>query len=417
MTTRRDLLRHIGTLLEPLYGPAEARQIALTALSARTGIAPAALLADPGAPLDLPDADVLAAGLAAGRPLQYVLGFTDFFDLRIGVREGALIPRPETEELVAWIVAENPAAHHLLDVGTGSGCIALALKHLLPAATVCGADLSPEALAIARANAAALGLEVNFRRADALQTDTGNAARGKVPPHSGCNHNLPHTQHPRAVADQNQGTFKAPDASMARTQTQITSSPGLPHMPGASATADKGLHPSNILNTLHAPTSPDAPTAQTTPSPQKQVSATPPNESTGSQAMPSAAPSQQTPTSAEGPALSLSEVFSGPFDVIVSNPPYIPASERAAMRRNVTDYEPHQALFVPDNDPLCFYRAIAYTASSLLAPGGTLYFEIHERYGDAVCRLLTDAGFAGVELRHDFRGKPRMIRARKTTAP
>ena len=178
MTTRRDILARIAGPLESLYGAHEARQIALTVVSDRTGIQPAALLADPGAPLDLPDLARLVAELAAGRPVQYVLGAAEFCGLRIGVREGVLIPRPETEELVLRIASEHRAARSILDVGTGSGCIALALKSLLPDAAVTGADLSPEALAVARGNAAALGLDVAFVRADALRACGASGGAG-----------------------------------------------------------------------------------------------------------------------------------------------------------------------------------------------------------------------------------------------
>ena len=167
--TRREAVRRVADPLLALYGEREARQIALSVVSELTGIAPAALLADPGAPIAVAGLGPIAAQLSAGRPLQYVMGHTEFCGLRIGVREGVLIPRPETEELTLWIAETSPQARRILDVGTGSGCIALALKRLLPEAELFGADLSDEALAIARANASALGLEVRFRRADALR--------------------------------------------------------------------------------------------------------------------------------------------------------------------------------------------------------------------------------------------------------
>ncbi|WP_298027770.1 peptide chain release factor N(5)-glutamine methyltransferase [uncultured Alistipes sp.] len=300
MTTRRDILARIAGPLESLYGAHEARQIALTVVSDRTGIQPAALLADPGAPLDLPDLARLVAELAAGRPVQYVLGAAEFCGLRIGVREGVLIPRPETEELVLRIASEHRAARSILDVGTGSGCIALALKSLLPDAVVTGADLSPEALAVARGNAAALGLDVAFVRADALRA---------------C---------------------------------------------GASGGAD----------------------------------------ASGACGAAAAVPG-------------LVEACPGPYDVVVSNPPYVPESERGALRRNVAGYEPAEALFVPDDDPLRFYRAIARAARGMLRSGGALCFEIHEAFGGEMLRLGDALGYRCCELFRDFRDRPRTVRFRQ----
>lgn len=214
------------------------------------------------------------AALAAGRPLQYVLGCTEFCGLRIGVREGVLIPRPETEELVMRIVRQAPPSPTVLDIGTGSGCIAIALDRLIAGAEVHAVDLSERALAIARENAAALGSGVRFFRADAL-------------------------------------------------------------------------------GDLH--------------------------EAAGRQ-----------------------------YDIIVSNPPYVPAGDRPAMRRNVTGYEPAEALFVPDDDPLRFYRAIARSARRLLRPGGSLWLEIDERQAEAMRRLLASEAYEAIEIYLDMNDKPRM---------
>lgn len=292
-TTRRDALRCIADRLVPLYDRCEARQIALQLLSERCGLLPAALLADAEAPL-APELAVRLAvdldDLSAGRPLQYVVGHTEFCGLRIAVHEGVLIPRPETEELVRWIAATRPFPRRLLDVGCGSGCIALALKSLLPATEVCGADLSPRALETARTNAATLGLDVVFRRADALKESA-------QPGHTG------------------------------------------------------------------------------------EIS-------------------------------SLAEAFGSGFDAVVSNPPYIPEAERETMHRNVTDHEPAEALFVPDDDPLRFYRSIARAARQIVVPGGRLWFEVHECFAEQVRTLLETEGYAETELRHDFLDKPRMLCAR-----
>ena len=108
----------------------------------------------------------------------------------------------------------------------------------------------------------------------------------------------------------------------------------------------------------------------------------------------------------------LAEVFPGPFDVIVSNPPYVPQSDLPAMHVNVREYEPHEALFVPDDDPLRFYRAIARAGRRTLRPGGRLYFEIYERFADAMRRMLGEEGYTDTEVREDLNGKPRMICSR-----
>lgn len=108
----------------------------------------------------------------------------------------------------------------------------------------------------------------------------------------------------------------------------------------------------------------------------------------------------------------LAEVFPGPFDVIVSNPPYVPQSDLPAMHVNVREYEPHEALFVPDDDPLRFYRAIARAGRRTLRPGGRLYFEIYERFADAMRRMLGEEGYTDTEVREDLNGKPRMTCSR-----
>ena len=108
----------------------------------------------------------------------------------------------------------------------------------------------------------------------------------------------------------------------------------------------------------------------------------------------------------------LAEVFPEPFDAIVSNPPYVPECERAAMHPNVRDYEPREALFVPDDDPLRFYRAIARAGRRMLRPGGRLYFEIHPPFAEAMRCMLGEEGYAGTEVRDDLFGKPRMTCSR-----
>ena len=213
------------------------------------------------------------------RPIQYIVGYTDFCGLRLHVEPGVLIPRPETEEIVNHIKqTTHPAT--ILDLCTGSGCIALALAAHFGDAEVVGVDISPQALAIAEANATANRLQVTFVQCDILHQE-----------------------------------------------------PTLPH---------------------------------------------------------------------------------STFDLIVSNPPYVCDSERASMSPNVLDHEPSLALFVPDDDPLRFYRAIGQYASRHLSHDGVLVLEINERLGNETCLLLQQLGFA-TTLHRDFRNKYRSITAQYLT--
>jgi len=211
-------------------------------------------------------------------PIQYILGETEFYGLSLKVNAAVLIPRPETEELVDWILNNKPPLNPLiLDIGTGSGCIPIALSKKLPGASVDGWDISSEALMVARENAELNQAKVNFIYADVL----------------------------------NQG------------------------------------YPAQ---------------------PQK-------------------------------------------YDIIVSNPPYVTASEQLSMLKNVIDYEPHIALFVPDTDPLIFYRAIADIAINQLKPGGKLYFEINEQFGNETADLLSLKGFKNIIIKKDINDKERMLKA------
>lgn len=280
MTSRRDIFRLLQSVAEECYPEVEARQIAELIVLNRGGITRNDLLIEPHAALDIPDIDTICSELRSWRPVQYILGSAYFADMELEVREGVLIPRPETEELVEWILADMPHAKRILDVCTGSGCIAIALARKIADSHVCGIDISTEALAIAQRNVERYASRVELIRADALadfSTDTGSE-----------------------------------------------------------------------------------------------------------------------------------------YDVIVSNPPYIPEADRVVMRPNVTRYEPDMALFVPDSDPLLFYRAIARTAHKMLAEAGRLYFEIYETLATDMVAMLSAEGY-NATLRDDFRGKPRMICATKRT--
>ncbi len=211
-------------------------------------------------------------------PIQYILGAAEFDGMRLVVDARALIPRPETEELVLLLAEKLSPDASVLDIGTGSGCIAVALARRLPQAQVSAYDVSPDALALAAENARNQGVKIDFRQVDILH---------------------------------------------------------------------------------------DAP--------------------------------------ADAPV----------FDAIVSNPPYVTDSERASMEANVLDYEPALALFVPDDDPLLFYRAIADFAWTHLSIGGRLFFEINHRFGAEIVMMLRHKGFANCAVQHDAFGKERFVVAQK----
>ena len=208
-------------------------------------------------------------------PIQYILGYSDFCGLRFKVTPATLIPRPETSELVEWIASEATGNEKILDIGTGSGCIAVSLAHKLPQSKVTAWDISHEAIAVATENSKANGCSVAFEQVDILAY-----------------------------------------------------------------------------------------------------------EPTGEQ-----------------------------FDIIVSNPPYIRELEKSGMEANVLNWEPHTALFVPDSDPLLFYRTIAEKSLVMLRSSGKLYFEINREFGNETVKMLAALGYTDIELRKDFADNDRMIKA------
>lgn len=267
-----------------------------------TGLSTAQLLAEPN--LQLTEEQQIwmndaICRLGNNEPLQHVLGYSEFYGHRFKCDGRALVPRPETEELVEWIISMHNAQcttsslklqrkmHNLniLDIGTGTGCIALSLAKELTNSTVTALDISEEALSLAKENAKLLKVEnIDFIRGDILNIETQN------------------------------------------TETQ------------------------NIASL------------------QK-------------------------------------------YEIIVSNPPYVRECEKTDMEANVLDYDPHTALFVTDDDPLIFYRAIGKFALTHLTPNGALYFEINQYLGQETCDLLIGLGYKNVELREDINGNARMIKA------
>lgn len=221
--------------------------------------------------------------LQKNEPFQYVIGETEFYGLLLKTDKRALIPRPETEELVDWVVKDYKAnsAIKILDICAGSGCIGLALKNALPTAEVHALEWSEEAIGLIQENCATCDLELQ-------------------------------------------------------------------------------IHHLNVLDSA-----------------------------------------------------AFASFIQESFDVWVSNPPYIPVSDRERMEANVLDFEPEMALFVPDGDPLLFYRVLAAQAQHFLVGGGNLYFELHEDLGASLVQLMEESGFVNIELRKDLQGKNRLLRAQK----
>ena len=295
--------------LTTIYNEREAQAIVRTVLDALFGMSLTDICLGKVTQLSADDTtrlEKIMQRLEKSEPVQYVLGAEWFAGRLFDVAPGVLIPRPETEDLVKWPCDEakekekednskeergkeekevskkweapkkgEEAPHpSILDIGTGSGCIAITVALALPQARVTAWDISTDALAIAAGNAHRLGASVRFEHQDALS---------------------------------------APDDEER-------------------------------------------------------------------------------------------------WDVIVSNPPYICDRERADMSDNVLSYEPELALFVPDNDPLLFYRAIAHYASKALKPGGRLLFETNTAYAHEVAQTMADEGFTAIEVRNDCFGKPRMVK-------
>jgi release factor glutamine methyltransferase len=266
--------------LTPLYDVMEAESFFNITLTALKGWKRVDVALNPEAELSTEEIEqwnAVLSQLEEQKPIQYIFSTTHFYGLDFEVNSSTLIPRPETEELVEWIIHENKrgGVTKILDIGTGSGCIAVSLAKNLPDAQVFAIDVSEEALKVSQRNAVANAVHVTFIQQDIL-------------------------------------------------------------------------------------------TAETLP---KQ------------------------------------------FDVIVSNPPYVRNLEKAEIKQNVLDYEPHLALFVDDNDALIFYRKIALLAKANLPKNGRLYFEINQYLGTETVQMLEDYGFTNVALKKDMYGNDRMVSA------
>ena len=285
----KQLINYIISELRGFYPEEELRELAYWIIEETTGMTRTQILTADKGTKNIPNIEIILQKLRTHEPIQYIFGHTEWMGLDLRVTPATLIPRPETAELVEWIlqVGDRDKPLRVLDIGTGSGCIAIALKKAAPHWQVTGLDISEEALAVAKENATRNKVEVNWLQADILS------------PIAHC--------------------------------------------------------PLPIV------------------------------------------------------------------DIIVSNPPYICNSEKKDMDARVLDYEPHSALFVPDTDPLLFYRQIAALAlqpstgvaelqrSDLQTQPIYMFFEINEAYGSDVCEMLRQIGYTNVQLKNDIYGKPRMV--------
>jgi len=288
--------QQIKKALQEIYEEQEAAAIASLAIEHITGFSKTERLSKKEEPLFSSQLDRLHHNLNRLKnhePIQYIMNKTWFYGMELYVDKNVLIPRPETEEMVEWIIndmkasgkdvfirrsmeADETTQLKILDVGTGSGCIALALKKAMPKAEVWGCDVSEEALNVARRNGSTLNIRVDFQGVNFL-----DEAQQK-----------------------------------------------------------------------HLPT----------------------------------------------------------VDIIVSNPPYVPLKDKEQMQPNVVAHEPHTALFVPDNDPLVFYRALAEFGKKRLYESGTIYMEIHEGLANEVVTVFNKQGYSNIELKKDMQGKDRMVK-------
>ena len=285
----RECRKYYASELETIYGSDEANALIMILLEHYFSLDRVKIAMNPE--LRLSESELLTLHFAVkellkNKPVQYIIGETEFCGMRFFVDENVLIPRPETEEMVKKIASCRdkaclvPTGCDILDIGTGSGCIAISLAKLLTDSKVTAVDVSEKALHVARKNAKANEVNVRF-----------------------------------------------------------------------------------ILDDILNPQNP--------------------------------------------------ELIDNQYDIIVSNPPYVCESEKSEMRANVLDYEPSSALFVSDNDPLIFYRRILEFAQKALKPGGEVWFEINENFGEEMKNLCLEQGFKNVEIIKDFRERDRILKGSK----
>ncbi len=285
----RECRKYYASELETIYGSDEANALIMILLEHYFSLDRVKIAMNPE--LRLSESELLTLHFAVkellkNKPVQYIIGETEFCGMRFFVDENVLIPRPETEEMVKKIASCRdkaclvPTGCDILDIGTGSGCIAISLAKLLTDSKVTAVDVSEKALNVARKNAKANEVNVRF-----------------------------------------------------------------------------------ILDDILNPQNP--------------------------------------------------ELIDNQYDIIVSNPPYVCKSEKSEMRANVLDYEPSSALFVSDNDPLIFYRRIIEFAQKALKPGGEVWFEINEKFGEEMKNLCLEMGFKNAEIIKDFRERDRILRAKR----
>ncbi len=279
MKSSKKIWKRVVERLHDIYVPEEAESIAYILLEDIFEVSRVDILLDQEVEVDEYTLNVAIGRLIKNEPIQYVTGITYFLGRKFQVEEGVLIPRPETEELVRWIVEDNKGSESkMLDVGTGAGCIVISLV-LEMESIAFATDISPDAISITKANSDFFGVNVEVMHHDILVED------------------LP------------------------------------------------------VQN----------------------------------------------------------------LDILASNPPYIPRRERSQMHENVLGFEPEIALFVPNEDPLIFYKKIADAGLKSLKSGGKIYFEIHEKFDSEVSSYLSERGYQDIIIHKDMQGKERMIRATNTT--
>jgi release factor glutamine methyltransferase len=285
MKTIREVFALFKKTLNGVYDANEIEALTLLIINEISGSSKAQIKAFPEKEITIEQAkrlNEILSRLKTGEPVQYILGYTEFYGLPFKVNPAVLIPRPETEELVEWVLTSIDDKHSkasILDIGTGSGCIVISIKKNLPYASVSAIDISTGALDTAKQNTQLNGVDVDFIQADIL----------------------------------------------------------------------------NFKSAIEDPK----------------------------------------------------------FEIIISNPPYVTLYDKTQMHTNVTDFEPHSALFVPEDDPLLFYKAIADFALDNLNDNGLLFLEINESLGKETVELLRSKGFKAIVLRKDMSGRDRMIRGTK----